>query len=81
MPAWGAMLGPTAVQQVAAYVVTLRNTNVADGKAPQGEVWTPKAGLPAAPPDPATVDAGVLDATHSVTWVSPCCPWTRWTVA
>jgi cytochrome c oxidase cbb3-type subunit 3 len=61
MPAWGAMLGPTAVQQVAAYVVTLRNTNVADGKAPQGEVWT-EGGAPSGAADPATVDAGVLDA-------------------
>lgn len=59
MPAWGAILGPTAVQQVAAYVVTLRNTNVADGKAPQGEVWSPGGGSAA----PAAEDAGVLDAT------------------
>lgn len=61
MPAWGAMLGPTAVQQVAAYVVSLRNTNVADGKAPQGDVWSPGGAGGSA--EPAAADAGALDAT------------------
>lgn len=37
MPAWGAQLGIDRVQAVTAYVVTLRGTNVAGGKAPQGE--------------------------------------------
>jgi cytochrome c oxidase cbb3-type subunit 3 len=37
MPAWGAQLGNERVQAVTAYVLTLRNTNVAGGKAPQGE--------------------------------------------
>ena len=46
MPAWGAILGPNAVQQVAAYVVTLRNTDVPDGKAPQGEVWSAGGSAP-----------------------------------
>jgi len=35
MPAWEAQLGARKVQSITAYVVTLRNTNVA-GKAPQG---------------------------------------------
>ncbi|MGA1523901.1 MAG: cbb3-type cytochrome c oxidase N-terminal domain-containing protein [Planctomycetota bacterium] len=38
MLAWGPILGPTKVQQVAAYVMTIRDTNVAGGKEPQGEV-------------------------------------------
>jgi cytochrome c oxidase cbb3-type subunit 3 len=53
MLAWGSTLGPGGVKQVSAYVLTLRNTNVA-GKAPQGEKWTPPpagSGAPAnAPP-------------------------------
>jgi cytochrome c oxidase cbb3-type subunit 3 len=35
MPTWSRMLGPVEVAQVAAYVGTLRNTNV-PGRAPQG---------------------------------------------
>jgi cytochrome c oxidase cbb3-type subunit III len=37
MLAWGAQLGPDRVQAVTAYVISLRNTNVPGGKAPQGE--------------------------------------------
>ena len=36
MAAWGTQLGPDKTQSVVAYVVTLRDTNVAGGKAPQG---------------------------------------------
>ena len=39
MPSWGAVLGNIGVRDVAAYVVTLRNSNV-PGKAPQGEAYT-----------------------------------------
>jgi cytochrome c oxidase cbb3-type subunit III len=38
MPAWGPQLGLDRVQSAVAYVLTLRNTNVAGGKAPQGTV-------------------------------------------
>lgn len=38
MPAWGRTLGATSVQQVAAYLTTLRGTNV-DGKEAEGERW------------------------------------------
>jgi cytochrome c oxidase cbb3-type subunit 3 len=38
MVAWGPQLGDERVQSVVAYVLTLRNTNVAGGKAPQGDV-------------------------------------------
>jgi cytochrome c oxidase cbb3-type subunit 3 len=40
MPTWGPQLGQDRVLAVAAYVVTLRNTNVTGGKAPQGELAT-----------------------------------------
>jgi cytochrome c oxidase cbb3-type subunit 3 len=38
MPTWGPMLGDVKVQEVVAYVITIENTNVAGGKAPQGEL-------------------------------------------
>ncbi len=37
MPAWGPQLGIDRVQAVTAYVLTLRNTHVPGGRAPQGE--------------------------------------------
>ena len=37
MPAWGPQLGADRVRAVTAYVISLRGTNVANGKAPQGE--------------------------------------------
>jgi cytochrome c oxidase cbb3-type subunit 3 len=37
MPAWGPQLGEERVRAVSAYVLTLKNTNVAGGKPPQGE--------------------------------------------
>lgn len=40
MPAWGASLGGEAVQRVAAYVLSIRDTNV-EGKEAEGEVWVP----------------------------------------
>ncbi|MBK7399216.1 MAG: c-type cytochrome [Myxococcales bacterium] len=38
MPAWGAILGEEKTRLVSAYVVSLKNTNVAGGKPPAGEV-------------------------------------------
>lgn len=38
MAAWGGQLGVDKTQSVVAYVMTLKNTNVAGGKAPQGTV-------------------------------------------
>lgn len=43
MAAWGRQLGPTRVQKVVSFVLSLRNTNV-PGKAPQGVLY---AGTPA----------------------------------
>jgi cytochrome c oxidase cbb3-type subunit 3 len=37
MPPWGPALGGEKVQQVVAFVLTIKNTNVAGGKAPQGD--------------------------------------------
>ncbi len=42
MVAWLPQLGPTRCQQVVAYLLTLRNTNVAGGKEPQGERYEPQ---------------------------------------
>lgn len=41
MLAWGPQLGPDKVQEVVAYVLTLKNTNVAGGKPPQGDIVVP----------------------------------------
>jgi len=38
MPAWGPTLGAAGVQQVTAFVLSIRNSNVA-GKEPQGEIY------------------------------------------
>ena len=39
MPTWGPILGSEKLKSVAAYVLTIRNTNLT-GKAPQGEVYS-----------------------------------------
>lgn len=41
MPAWGQQLGALRTQAVAAYVLTLRDTNAPGGKAAQGERMAP----------------------------------------
>jgi len=40
MAAWGRQLGPRRVEALVAYVLTLRNTNIA-GKAPEGTLYQP----------------------------------------
>ena len=40
MPPWTPILGETGVNQVVAYILTIRNTEV-PGKAPEGEIWEP----------------------------------------
>jgi cytochrome c oxidase cbb3-type subunit 3 len=47
MAAWGNQLGPRRVQEVVAYVLTIKNTN-RPGKAPQGEPEGAEGGEPAA---------------------------------
>jgi cytochrome c oxidase cbb3-type subunit 3 len=50
MPPWGPALGERQVQSVVAFVLTLRDTNVA-GRAPEGEPWVPGASAEAADGD------------------------------
>jgi cytochrome c oxidase cbb3-type subunit 3 len=38
MPAWGSQLGPDRVQSIVAFLLTIRNSNVAGGRPPQGVV-------------------------------------------
>lgn len=45
MPPWGLQLGPGACKQVAAYLLSIRNTNV-PGKEPQGTQVPPEAEPP-----------------------------------
>lgn len=42
MPAWGPVVGPLGAQQLTAFVVSLRDTNV-PGKEPQGDPWSLEA--------------------------------------
>lgn len=58
MAAWGSQLGPVRVQQVVAYVLTIKGKNV-PGKAPQGL----KDGVPADAPVDAPSPAGTPAAT------------------
>ena len=41
MAAWGGQLGPRRVEQVTAFVLSIRNTEVV-GKEPQGDLYTPE---------------------------------------
>ncbi len=41
MISWKAQLSPNQMQQVGSYILSLRGTNPANQKAPQGELWTP----------------------------------------
>jgi cytochrome c oxidase cbb3-type subunit 3 len=38
MPTWGPQLGDRRIQNVVAYLLSIKNTNVPGGKAPQGEI-------------------------------------------
>lgn len=43
MPAWGKVMSPTDVRDVAFYVMSLQGSNPKDPKAPQGTIYTPEA--------------------------------------
>lgn len=49
MIAWQSQLKPTDIQKVASYILTLKGTNPANPKAPQGEIWNESADSTAAP--------------------------------
>lgn len=42
MVAWGGALSPEKMQNVASYLLTLQGTNPPNGKAPEGDLYTPK---------------------------------------
>lgn len=43
MISWKSQLKPTEIQAVASYILSLRGTDPANAKPPQGEIWTPPA--------------------------------------
>jgi len=49
MPAWGPVLGRAGTTQVTAFVLSLRDKNIA-GKAPEGELYQERASAPAGSP-------------------------------
>lgn len=61
MPPWGPSLGPMGVLQAAAYIVSLRDTNV-EGRAPQGVEWGPGGTPPAEGADGADGADGAEEA-------------------
>lgn len=56
MIAWQSQLNPEAMQKVASYILTLKGTNPANAKAPQGEIWTEAA----APTDTTAADTNAV---------------------
>lgn len=45
MPAWGKVMSPSDVRDVAFYVMSLQGSNPVNAKAPQGNLYTPEASL------------------------------------
>ena len=75
MPAWGPTLGATSIQQLTAFLVSIRDTNV-EGKEPQGDLYDPEeanaepeadetAGTEATPDEGETAQAETPDADRS----------------
>jgi len=60
MAAWGRQLGADRVDAVVSYILTLRGTHV-EGKAPQGDLWTPEPEPVEAPAE--EMESVVEDAT------------------
>ncbi len=56
MIAWEAQLTPVQIQEVASYILTLKGTNPANPKEPQGDLWS-EGGVPAAQPDSLAADS------------------------
>ncbi|MCG3167133.1 MAG: hypothetical protein POELPBGB_02917 [Bacteroidia bacterium] len=57
MIAWEAQLTPVQIQEVSSYILTLKGTNPANAKEPQGELWSEGGAVPAAQPDSAVADS------------------------
>jgi cytochrome c oxidase cbb3-type subunit 3 len=57
MPPWTPILGEQGVNQVVAYILTIRNTEV-PGKGPEGEIWKPGGEVANDPPGARDADAG-----------------------
>ncbi|MEM8609571.1 MAG: cbb3-type cytochrome c oxidase N-terminal domain-containing protein [Myxococcota bacterium] len=71
MPPWTPILGEEGVNQVVAYVLTLRDTNV-PGKPPEGEIWPAGDGAaPAADTPEPDADGEPPDAAAAVGEGSP----------
>lgn len=62
MVAWGAQLGPSRVQKVTAYLLTIKGKNV-PGKAPQGTMETESPPAQAVPAEPGVPPAEAPTAT------------------
>lgn len=62
MISWQSQLSPKQIQQVASYILTLKGTNPAGAKEPQGDKWTEEATAPAdsAATGKATTDTATL---------------------
>jgi cytochrome c oxidase cbb3-type subunit 3 len=56
MPPWAPILGETGVNQVVAYLLTIRNTEI-PGKAPEGEIWGPGGEVADDAPSPTEGDS------------------------
>lgn len=56
MIAWEAQLTPVQIQEVSSYILTLKGTNPANPKEPQGDLWT-EGGAPAAQADSTVADS------------------------
>ncbi|MEZ4825214.1 MAG: cbb3-type cytochrome c oxidase N-terminal domain-containing protein [Bacteroidia bacterium] len=52
---WQDQLKPKEIQEVSSFILTLEGTNPPDGKAPQGDIYTPEAPAAEQPADSATV--------------------------
>lgn len=62
MISWQNQMNPTEMQQVSSYILSLKGTNPANGKAPQGEIYTE---------EPVAADSTIATSTTDTTGVVP----------
>lgn len=60
MIAWEAQMQPTEMQQIASFILTLKGTNPANAKAPQGDLYKEEAAAPSDSTASAAVDSTVV---------------------